>query len=708
MVEPEQTLPFDPLLELLVFASHRFHRPFSRAALTAGLPLSQGRLTPETFRRAAHYAGIETHSLIGGKELLTQIELPAVVFIEQQRPSLLTAIVGSEVELYDPEAAALRQLPLSELEQLFAGQLITLKPERTLLVSAEERRQSEGHWFWGTLWQARSLYRDVLLASLFINLFALAIPLFIMNVYDRVVPNNALETLWVLAIGAALVVGFDFLLRTLRGYFIDLAGKEADRVLASRLFAQMMGLQLAVAPRSAGGFASNLREFEAIREFLTSATLALVIDLPFVLLFIGVIYWLGGELALLPLLVVPLLLLLAWSVQRPLRRAIGVLFEQGARKQATVVESLNGLESLKAIRAEGVIQGRWESLVEQVAASHLKVRLYSAVVLNSFQLLQQLTTIGVVIWGVYLIQAGSLTMGSLFACVILTGRAVQPLGQLAHLMNRYHHAANAIRALNQLMALPLERGAERLVIHRTAVEGRLVLREVSFIYPQQQQPVLEQLSLTIQPGERIAILGAVGSGKSTLCKLLVGLYAPTRGQIMLDGVDLQQWHPAELRHYIGYVGQEARLFAGTLRENIVLGSPYVSDEQLLQAAEQAGVAQFVPRLPGGYDYPVGEQGAGLSGGQRQMVALARALLLRPTLLLLDEPTAQLDGASELFMRQQLEADRSRGLLLITHRSAMLSLVERLIVLDQGRLVADGPKGAVLQQLQTKGSSGGPL
>ncbi len=532
-----------------------------------------------------------------------------------------------------------------------------------------------------------------------INAFALASPLFIMNVYDRVVPNRAIETLWVLAFGALTVFLFDFLLRNLRGYFVDSAGKIADIKLAARIFEQVLGIRMAARPASAGAFANNLREFESLRDFFTSASLVTLVDLQFVMFFIAIVWLIGGPIAIVPTVAVPLVIAVGLILQMPLNRVVRRSFGEAAQKHGILVESISGLETIKSIGAEGRMQRDWEQYVGATARSATRARFLSALGVNFAAFAQNLVTVWVVIFGVYRIADGLMTVGALVACTIITGRAMAPLAQVAGLLTRYHQARAAYEALNQVMSLPSERPAQVRFVHRPELRGRVEFKNLTFSYPGQKFPALDDVSFAIGAGERVGLIGRIGSGKTTIEKLVLGLYEPERGALLLDGTDLRQIDPADLRRNIGCVPQDVFLFHGTVRDNITLGAPFADDQAVLQAAQIAGVEDFLARHPLGFDLNVGERGESLSGGQRQAVAVARALLLDPPILLFDEPTSAMDNGAEVRLKQRLEAVLAgRTLILVTHRASVLSLVERLIVLDAGRIVADGPRDEVLKAL----------
>lgn len=592
------------------------------------------------------------------------------------------------------------EIGLEELERRYMGYVLFAKPayrfEEGTAQSAVPRPR---HWFWGVVAQSWPVFGEVLIASLLISVFALVMPLFTMNVYDRVVPNHAMETLWALTIGVILVVGFDVLIRTLRGYYIDIAGKKIDVILSTNIFEKVLGIQMAARPASVGGFANNLQEFEAVREFFTSATITALIDVPFVVFFILTIFWVGGALGWAPVIALPLVVGAGLVLQGPLARAIQANQRCAGQRQAMLIETLVGLETIKTMGAEGPTQGKWEQVLGQISRLGLKTRFLLACIVNFAAFAQQAAYLAVVVLGVYLIVDDKLTTGGLIACTTLTGRALAPMSQVAALLTRYHQSRAALASIDRLMNLPVERPLGKPFVHRPRVRGDIVFRSVRFAYPGRSGAALDDVSFSIAAGERVGLIGRIGSGKTTIEKLILGLYPPDSGSVLIDGTDLRQFDPAALRRDIGYVPQDIVLFNGTVRDNIVLGAPFADDAAVLRAAQIAGVTEFVNGSPNGFDLPVGERGERLSGGQRQAIAIARAELLAPPVLLLDEPSSAMDNRSEELLKARLAARLGgRTLLLVTHRASLLSLVDRLIVMDHGRVVADGPRDVVLAAL----------
>ena len=691
------------MLHCLAALARHWQRPQSLNALLAGLPLVDNRFTPDLFVRAAARADLSARLVRKRLKNISPLTLPAVLLLKDRQACLLMGLEenGRDARVIFPETGGGEAvLELERLKERYTGQAIFARPKFRFDARSKEVASVPGKsWFWGTLARFIPIYGEVMLASLMLNTFTLTSSLFAMNVYDRVVPNNAIETLWVLAIGASIVYGFDFVIRTLRGYFLDVAGKKADIIMASALFHQIKNVRMVAQPASSGALARNLLEFESLRDFFTSATLSTLIDLPFIFMFLWVIHFLAGPAVLAPAVAVPLVLGVGLFLQWPLANIMLKSAKESSQKHAILVETLSGMETIKTLGAEGSIQANWEQVVGLSARSGLHARLISAFALNFSMFAQQMAYIGVVVSGVYQIQAGELTMGALIASSILTGRALAPLSQVAGLLVRFQQSMISLRTLNGIMDLPVERPATTRFPHRSKLSGEIQFDKATFQYPGQPAPALSELSLHIRPGERIAIIGRIGSGKSTLIKLILNLYQPSSGAVLADGVDLQQIDPVDLRRNMGCVTQDSLLFFGTIRSNITMSDPFAEDEAMLRAARQAGVDEFVNRHPHGFDRLIGEQGRGVSGGQRQAIAIARALLPNPPILLMDEPTSAMDsGSEERFKARMATVMEGRTFVLVTHKASLLSMVDRLIVMEEGKILVDGPRNEVLQQL----------
>jgi ATP-binding cassette subfamily C protein LapB len=694
----------DILLECLVIISHLYNRPTSAASLRVGLPLKNGIFTPELFKRAASRIEINTELTSKNFKDISNEILPCVLMLEAEDACVLSNITKDQAQVMFPGGGAIpHMIPLKELEKRYKGEVILThaQPEKPI-ISAEETHPKT-NWFWGTLAKFWPIYSQVVITSVFINLFTLASTIFVMAVYDRVVPNNAITTLWVLAIGVFIIFLFDFILRTLRAYYLDVAGKNADILLASKLYEHILGMRLEARPKSSGTLVHQLREFETLREFISSATLSALVDLPFIFLFIWIIWLIGGPVAYVPLAMVPIVLIMSYLLQRPLSSYIKKTYAEGGQKHALLVQSLQGLETIKGLGAEGKMQHAWENFVAQSAGSTNIARFFSTVAVNLSMFAQNLTIIGVMIIGVYQIAEQNLTMGGLIACSILSGRAMGPLTQVVSLLTRLNQSLESLRRLNQLTQLPVERPQSFHFVHRPDFKGGIEFKDVEFSYPGQHRLSLQKMSFKINPGEKVALLGRIGSGKTTIEKLILGFYAPKSGSVLIDGTDIRQIDPADLRSSIGYIPQDVFLFGGTVRHNITLGGDKIDDQALLKAATLAGVHDFVSQHPLGYDIPVGEGGTELSGGQRQTIAIARALVGDPSIFLFDEPSAMMDSYSEKMFIDRLQEIllAHKTLVIVTHRPSLLALIDRILVIDNGRIVADGPKEDVLQALQNQ-------
>ncbi|MFW6076557.1 MAG: type I secretion system permease/ATPase, partial [Hyphomicrobiales bacterium] len=704
---PSQAAPSpaeaDPLLSCLVTLAIHHDRPVAREALIAGLPLADGRLTPGLFARAAQRIGYAAQLVKRPLQRLNPLALPAVLLLEDGDACLVFKVAkGAQAEIYDPATDSRTSVAWSDLEAAYTGKAILVKPRAEPGQHDGQRAAAAGgHWFWGVIRLLWPTYAQVIVAAALINILALASPLFIMNVYDRVLPNKAIPTLWVLALGIGLAILFDLLLRSLRGRLIDGAGRRADVVLASRIYEHVLGLKFAARPDTTGSFANRLADFEQVREFFTSGTLATLTDVAFFGLFFLVIYMVAGPLAYIPAVAAVLVVVIGLILQFPLRRAARASAVDAAQRHSLLVESIAALETVKSLRAEGRLQRQWEDLVGRTSRTFETARKHSSMIQNSTFAVQQLVTVAIVIGGTYMFDQGDITMGGIIAAVILSGRCVAPFGQFSTLIARTQQSFAALGALNQIMAMESERPAGKQFIAQPITAGKIEFRSVRFTYPGAANPAINDLDLVIEPGEKVGVIGKIGSGKTTIGRLLCGLHDVSEGSLLIDGIDIRQFHPHEVRRAVGFVSQDADLFFGTLRDNILMGAPGASDEDFLRASRLAGVDDFALKHPQGYDMQIGERGRALSGGQRQAVTLARIFLLDPQIIFLDEPSGAMDLASERdLIRRLKQATRPEQTLIVaTHRYSMLDLVDRLVVLSNGRAGADGPKHKVLEVLK---------
>ncbi|QAX81505.1 type I secretion system permease/ATPase [Candidatus Pseudomonas adelgestsugas] len=697
-----RTLHDDPLLDSLLTLCALHQKPVSATMLTTGLPLPSQRLSADLLPRAAARAGLQGRVLWRKLEQIPTIALPALLLLKDGRSAVLVAWQGKDEacillsESDGGEVLIKRELLTAD----YIGKVFFAQPQHKFNVNRETLIPRVHSWFCDTIKLSRWLYTDAIAASFLINIIAMAAPLFVMNVYDRVVPNQATATLWVLAVGICGAYLFDLILKILRSLCLDLAGKKTDLIISATLFERIVGMSMKYRPARVGSFAQNIHDFQNLRDFLASLTLASLIDLPFTLMIFLVIASFGGHLVWISVLAFPLALGVSYVLQKPLVSTVKRTIALAAERQSSLIETLAGLDMVKVNNAESDRQYGWEQNIGTLSRLELRVKLLSGLSMNITILIQQLAGVIMIVIGVYQIIDGNLSIGGLIACYMLSSRALSPLAALSGLLTRYQQAKVTMISVDQMMDLPQERNLEEHPMSRRILKGAIECHGLNFTYPNQQNAALKNINLVIKPGEKIGIIGRSGSGKSSLAKLIVGLYQPDSGTLLLDGVDVRQIDVSELRHNIGYVAQDIQLLAGTLRDNLVSGARYVEDEIVLQAAELAGVHEFARLHPQGYELQVGERGQNLSGGQRQNVALARALLLNPPILLLDEPTSAMDNTSEERLKQRLQAVvQSKTIFLVTHRASLLSLVDRLLVVDRKQILADGPKDVVMEALK---------
>ena len=709
-ISASQRVTVDPLLDCLVLLTEHFGSPCSSESLAAGLPLTGAVLTPDLLPQAAGRAGLSAKLSRKDLNQITPILLPCILLLKDKKACILREIniEQDKAVIQLPETGGEETLTLEELETLYVGYLFLVKQHYRGDAAVDVHiHDSSVHWLKQSIVDSAPIYRDALIASVLVNLFALVSPLFIMNVYDKVVPNLAFESLWVLAIGAGIAYIFDFIMRQLRSYLIDIAGKKVDIIVSSKLFAKVIGIPLSLRSPSVGGMARQLGEFESIREFLASATITSLVDLPFAILFVIIIYIVAGDLAVIPVIASLLIIAVTLYVQPKLKAAIEESNRFASLKHGHLVESLTAIESIKANGAEGIVQKSWQQMIGHTANWELKTKKLANYLANFANFSVQFSVICVVIFGVYRLADNELSMGGIIAAVMLSSRAVTPMAQLASLITRGNYTMSSLRQLNQIMDQEDEFENKGQLVSKERINGRITADNVSFTFPEAEKPILYPMSINIEPGEKVAIIGRNGSGKSTLAKLLLGLYKPTNGSLRYDGIDAGQIHPSDLRRNFGYLPQDVTLFHGSIRDNVLFGTRQVSEHQLIRAVQLSGVSLFTHLESEGLDQQVGEGGLSLSRGQRQSVALARATLNDPPILLMDEPTASLDARAEKqFVNSMAQVSKNRTLLLITHKMHLLNLVDRIIVLERGHVVADGPKDEILARLNSGTISGG--
>ena len=695
----------DPLLQ----AARFFGRRASKNSLTRGLVLDQGKLTEAGLAEAAARAHLIVETCPKRPDQLAPTEFPVIVALGDGTAETLLRRDGDGYIVGRSRKDHTR-LPARELARRKPVSVRYIRPRfffdhRSLHYDLPRNKR----WLFGPLFENSWIYGYAALAGLVINLAAIAISMFSMAVYDRVIPNNSMGSLMGLLIGVLIILAADFFLKFIRGYLIDVVGRRFDIRVGSRIFAQIFAIQAKSRPQSSGALANLVREFDSVRDFFTSATLIVLADLPFVLVFLAVIWWIGGPLAYVTLAGMGISLLAAIVLQWPLKRAIARSFRESSQKAAFLHEAAVGIDTLKTANAESWARRQWEHLLAQTADTGMSTRRLSMGFTTITGTASSLTTVAVVSVGAFLVAAGDLTSGGIVAAVILSSRCMAPFAQIIGLISRWQQTRLAIGALDRLMKAETEEGTDpAALLQRFPIDGNVSFSRVSFAYPAPEgvmapnAPALADISFDIKKGESVGIIGRVGSGKSTLLKLLVRLADPDAGNVKIDGVDARQIHPAELRAQIGYVGQDAMLFHGTIRDNIVIGKPDASDEEILAAARVAGLGEVLSHTALGLGAPAGERGALLSGGQRQAVALARAFVADPPVLLLDEPTAMMDNTTEAhFLSALAEARKGRTLITVTHKPQVLALATRVIVLEAGKLAADGPREEIIARLSGK-------
>ncbi|MCP8884491.1 type I secretion system permease/ATPase [Devosia sp. XJ19-1] len=703
--EVEKTSTVDPVLDCIRFLARAWRKSDSVATLTAGLPIEHGRMDVRLMAAAFARIGVTVRNGNEAPQRLKQYDFPVILFPGNRAPLVLLSRLNRRTyRAYDPLQGSEVNLDAKDIDARQQAPLMFVSPDfQAVQEHSGVRMAQQGHWFWSAVrgHAASAIY--VLLAAAFINVFAIAFPLFTMNVYDRVLPNSAQTTLWVLAIGVGMVSIFDLLLKLARAGVIEFVGRSIDFKMSSALFDRVLNTPMSSRPASTGAFVSRIGQYEVLREFVAASTLVMFVDVLFLGIFAYVLTLLVGWLVIFPLIAGVAALVITLIVGILSGRAVKSALAESSARNSVLVEALTGAQTVKASRAEGQLLRRWEAAVLASSNTQDKLRAFQAMATNTTATLSQLSLVGIIVGGSYAFTTGDVTTGAIIAAMMLSNRLIAPIGMIAGTLLRARAAVEAYQTVDGIMKLPDERPTRVNQMQRVVQGGKITFNKVRFAYPQSKVFVLDGISFAIEPGEKIGIIGRIGSGKTTIGRLLVNFHRASEGEVSIDGIDIDQYHPEDLRRAVGLVIQDPEIFNGTVRENILMSDPAATEERLMTAARRAGVEDFVSRHPQGYDMPVGERGVLLSGGQRQAIALARAMLVEPKVMFLDEPSSSMDLATERQLIKHLESSLmpDQTVLIATHRYSLLSLVTRLMVIDNGKLIADGPKDKVLEQLRMR-------
>ena len=690
----------------LQLVARHYERPDSDTILLSGLDYDSNNISIDTLLRAAERVGLKAHQQTLKLNSLFPLKVPAivelkdgnslVVFERRDRKNILVQM---------PDDNEQKIILFKDLKKQYAGKVITFEPQFIVSNNSADNNFDvtikNRHWFWGTIANYWQHYIPVILAAVSINIIALASPLFVLNVYDRVLPNKAFSTLWVLAAGLGLAILFDFFIKTARAHLIDQVGRQVDIKLSSLIFEKVLNTDMKVRPTSTGGFTNRIQQYEFIREFFTSNTIALFTDFLFIFVFLMVIYLLADWIVFIPLAAVILTLVVGVLLQFLIGRKLKKAQNEAALRQGLLVEAIAAIETLKSLCAEAYFLKKWDRFSKFASGTSEEIKSLSATALNITQLLQQSVTLGIIIGGTYSFSEGKMSMGAIIATVMLSSRTIAPLSQIAMTISRVRQAKLSYKILNELMSLPDDRQVTKNFVSRSIKEGKIEFKSVSFQYPEVDSNVFTNLSFRIAPGECVGVIGQSGVGKTTLGRLITRLYQANQGEILIDDIDIRQYHAHEIRKSIGFVMQETDLFQGSVKENLLIADPFANDDKIVQAAKLSGVEQFVSQHKLGFDMPVGERGSLLSGGQRQCIAFARIILANPKIIILDEPSSSMDRSSIRIMMENLKAlvRSDQTLIISTHQEQLLSLVNRLIVLGPTGIVVDGEKQKVLDYLK---------
>ena len=693
----------DPYLESLVFLTKFYQKTISKESLVSGVITPGTFMDINSFVKASSNVGLISKIKKRKLEDISNLALPALLILDKNRACVLLKIDIEEnkAQLIIPGLSGETTMSIERLSQEYTGTIVLIKNEYQFKNSLHKdiNLEKPNQWFWGAMKRNKAIYTKVAIAAVLINLFVIATPMFTMNVYDRVLPNNALETLWVLATGILLVMIFDFILKLIRSHYLGLANKRADIIMSNKIFDQLLNIRLDQKPSSTGMFLSRLQSFESVREFFSTATVAAIVDLPFIFIFVFIIFFIGGPTGWISIATIVIAFSFSWYMQKPIKEIVEKSAKEDQLKLTALNETVAGLEIIKVVRGQNRMKSQFENSLNQTTYYNEKSQHLSQTVTYFTAFISQFSNIAIVITGVYLSSQGEMTMGAIIASMMLNGRVIAPISQITSMIIRYDRTMLSYNNINELMTMEVERD-DKNYLSRPDLKGDIVFKDVTFSYKDQNFEALKNINITIKQGEKVAILGKIGSGKSTLSKLLMNLYTPTSGSILFDNADVRQIDPVDLRRVIGYVPQEPFLFLGTVKDNITIGENFASDEDLIEAATIAGLNEFLGKHEAGFDLLLGERGDGVSGGERQAITLARALISKPTLLMMDEPTNSMDLQTEkAFINNMKSTISDKTVIIMTHKMSILELVDRVIILHEGKVIADGPKDKVMNSMK---------
>ncbi len=698
-----------------------YHLDISRDYVLSGLPVdpekpklfdSNPKHAHSLFTRAAEKAGFKSRLTKKALRKIPSELLPCILLLGDDRACILLDF-DKDMEyaqiLIPGKVKYEGWISIEDLEQEYIGSLFLLKREFSfdLDEKLEEMRENteSKHWFWSTIARTKKIYIDILIGSFLINFFVLALPLYLRNIYDRVIPNSAIDTMWVLTFAIITIFILEALLKFLRSYFMEIAAKKSDVIMSSMIFERVLDMKLNDQTASLGKFSNKLKQYGNIRNFFTSSVVTTLIDIPFAVIFLIVIYWIAGDIVYIPIITIVLVVIYALLMKNTIRKSIVDTNKASALKDSILFESLNAIETLKAFNYSSVMQWKMEDAIGNIAQKSLKSRILSSSITTVTTFMIRIQTVAVIVASVYMIHKGELSTGSLLVAYILSSRAVNPVGKLVALILQYNKAKSGFKAVDELMNMPLEHPKDKAFITAKNIEGKIEFIGVDFAYPEANQNILRNISFKIEPGEHVAIMGKMGSGKSTLVNLLMGFYTPKQGMILIDDVEIEQYALAQYRNEIAYVPQEVVLIQGRVHENIALKHPGIDSHTIVEAAKTSGAIHYINQNPEGFNMKIKERGHNISGGQRQSIGIARAFLDDYSIALLDEPTSHLDEDSERIAIEGIQKKiAGKTALIITHKNSLLTLVDRIIWLNNGRIVHDGKKEEVLQALRNEGKS----